>query len=146
MDTKSFDLFNMIVLYLLIQLFENFPKPIDIDAKSLGLNAIPKKESEREGEVWNYMNLAGDTVTWLQKEGFIEVHNVAYGSNYMGVRLTLKGLTLLGYTPLKSETNDKLSTLAEEGKKVLLEGTREGATEVVKQLFISSLRYIPQAF
>jgi hypothetical protein len=57
----------------------------------------------------------------------------------------LKGLTLLGYAPLTKEGDDKYRNLAEKAQSVLAEGARGGVIEVVKELFIGGLRYLPYA-
>jgi len=146
METKNFEAFSRISLYLLVKLFESFPGYLDIDSNSLGIEAKPKNENETYDEVWENMELAQDTVTWLQKEGFIEVGHVCYGGQFLRVRLTLSGLTLLGYAPLNKETDTKYHNLAEKAKSVLIEGARDTVIEVVKELFISALRYLPSTF
>jgi len=146
MNTNNFDAFNRIALHLLVKLFEAFPSHIDVDANALGLEAKPEDENETEDDLWENMGLASDTVTWLQAEGFIEIGNVCYGGQYQRVRLTLKGLTLLGYAPPSMETDSKFLNLAEKAQSVLADGTRGAVTEVVKELFIGGLRYLPQVF
>lgn len=146
METKKFEAFNRISLHLLIKLFEAFPGYIDVDSNKLGIEAKPKDENETYEEIWGNMELARDTVTWLQSEGFIEIGNTCYGGEFLRVRLTLKGLTLLGYTPPSKKGDKKYRNLAEKAQSVLTEGARGAVTEIVKELFISGLRYLPQAF
>ncbi len=144
MEIKNFEAFNRIALYLLIKLFESFPKNVDIDANSLGCEAKSKDKDETYEEIWESMEFALYTITWLQKEGFIDIEHQCYGGKFLGCRLTLKGLTLLGYTPLKG--GKKYHNLAEKAKAALAEGARDVVTEVAKELFIGALKYIPEAF
>ncbi len=144
MNTSNFDAFNRITLHLLVKLFEAFPGHLDIDSNALGLDAKPKDTNETEDELWENMSLAGNTVTWLKSEGFIEVGSVCYGGHYQQVRLTLKGLTLLGYAPPTMENDSKYQNLVEKAQSVLADGARSAVTEVVKELFVGGLRYLPQ--
>ncbi|WP_417586106.1 hypothetical protein [Nitrincola sp.] len=146
MNTSNFDAFNRITLHLLVKLFEVFPGHLDVDSNALGLDAKPKDTNETEDELWESMILAGNTVTWLKSEGFIEVGSVSYGGHYSQVRLTLKGLTLLGYAPPTMENDSKYQNLAEKAQSVLADGARGAVTEVVKELFVGGLRYLPQVF
>ena len=146
MNTSNFDAFNRITLHLLVKLFEVFPGHLDVDSNALGLDAKPKDTNETEDELWESMILAGNTVTWLKSEGFIEVGSVSYGGHYSQVRLTLKGLTLLGYAPPTMENDSKYQNLVEKAQSVLADGARGAVTEVVKELFVGGLRYLPQVF
>lgn len=144
MDTKNFEAFSRISLHLLIKLFESFPGYIDVDSNSLGIEAKPINENDASEEIWKSKEFAHDTVTWLQGEGFIEIGNTCYGGLFVRVRLTLKGLTLLGYAPLTSEGDKQYRNLAEKAKSVLTEGARGTVIEVMKELFIGALKYLPQ--
>lgn len=66
MNTINFDTFNRISLHLLVKLFEAFPCHIDIDSNALGLEAKPKDANKTEDYLWENMDLASDTITWLQ--------------------------------------------------------------------------------
>jgi hypothetical protein len=143
-DTKNFEAFSRISLHVLVKLFETFPGYIDLDSNSLGIEAKPKDENETYEEIWESMDFAHDTVTWLQSEGFIEIRNTCFGGQFIGVRLTLKGLTLLGYAPLINEGDSKYRNLAEKAQNVLTEGARGTVVEVMKELFIGALKYLPQ--
>ena len=146
MDTTNFDAFNRISLHLLVKLFNDFPRYIDVDANSLGLEAKPKDKNETEDELWENMSLACDTVTWLRDEGFIVIGDVCYGGEFLQVRLTLKGLTLLGYAPTSKETDSKYLNLADKAQHALADGARGAVTEVVKEIFVGGLRLFPQIF
>jgi len=143
-DTKNFEAFSRISLHLLVKLFESFPGYIDVDSNSLGIEAKPKDENEAYEEIWESMELAQNTVTWLKSEGFIEIGNTCYGGQFIRVRLTLKGLTLLGYAPLTNEGDSKYRNLAEKAQNVLTEGARGTVIEVMKELFIGALKYLPK--
>lgn len=41
MNTENFEAFNRIALFALVQLFESFPEPMDLDARRIGIDAKP---------------------------------------------------------------------------------------------------------
>ncbi len=145
MERKNFEAFNRVALHLLVKLFESFPGKLDIEANGLGLEAKPKSDGESFGEVWDNMQLGCDTVSWLNSEGFIDVEKVVYGGHFLGVRLTLKGLTLLGFTPGPDQST-KDRTLIDKARDALLSSTQGAATEVIKELFLNSIRLLPRTF
>ncbi len=82
------------------------------------------------------MMLGYDSIDWLREEGFISVQSVTLGQQFNGVRLTLAGLTLLGYQPPTLEEGENFKNYAEKGAEILQEGGRAAAVDFVKDLFI----------
>lgn len=141
---KNIEVFNHIVLYVLIKLYDAFPEPIGLDSSSIGLDARPD-ENDRD-EIWKSMVLSEHTIDWLQQEGFITVESKTNIGDfgYNGVRLTLKGLTLLGYTPASVVGEKNKETLINRAKGVFLKATEQSATEVVGNLFMAAFQYLPK--
>lgn len=140
MNTQNFEAFNRIALFALVRLFEAFPEPVDLDARGIGIEAKPEEEDETYEEVWQNGDLGYWTIAWLRDEGFMKVGSTTMDSEFQNVRLTLKGLTLLGYAaPSVGEPEEDI-TFAERAKTVLAEGGRSAAIQVVKDLFISAAR------
>lgn len=136
MDTTNFEVFNRIALHALVRLFEVFPERLDIDSRRIGVDAKPDDPDETNEEIWLNMMLGYDTITWLEEEGFITVRSKTLDSQFHGVRLTLSGLTLLGYQPPTLEGGEDYTNFAEKGAKVLQEGGRAAAVNLVKDLFL----------
>lgn len=136
MDMERFEVFNRVALHTLVRLFEAFPERIDLDPHSIGIDAKPADPNESDQEIWTSMMLGYDSIDWLREEGFISVQSVTLGQQFNGVRLTLAGLTLLGYQPPTLEEGENFKNYAEKGAEILQEGGRAAAVDFVKDLFI----------
>lgn len=145
MDQTNFEIFNQITLHLLVRLFESFPNYEQIDARALGFDAISMKDDESFDEAWELLELSKNSVSWLQTEGFIEVSNKVGKSSKISMRLTLKGLTLLGYAP-PTVKDSPYQTVLEEAKGALASGSRAAVADVVKGLFIRGVTLVPEIF
>jgi glutaredoxin-related protein len=93
-SSPNVEAFNLICLHLFAELYEEFPVPTVIDPNSLGLSAIPD-ESEFEA-TWDVMKIAVETVKFLQEEGFLTFRDQVGTGEFDDVRLTMKGLAILG--------------------------------------------------
>ena len=140
---KNIEVFNHIVLHVLIKLYDSFPKPIDIDPDKIGLDARP--DATDRDEVWETMENSAHTLDWLEQEGFITVESKPTANHfyYSGTRLTLKGLTLLGYTPASAIDEKDNDTLINRAKRVFSRAAEQSATEVVGKLFMAAFRHMP---
>lgn len=136
MNMTNFEVFNRIALHTLIRLFEAFPERIDLDPHSIGIDAKPKNPNETNEEIWANMMLGYDSISWLEEEGFISVQSKTMAQNFRGVRLTLAGLTLLGYQPPTLGEGENYKNFAEKGAEILKEGGRAAAVDLVKDLFL----------
>ena len=78
------------------------------------------------------MQAADDAIDFLVQEGFL-THQGGYleGGTYVMVRLTLKGLTILGSTP---DSLEGRIPMIDRIKKALSGGVKEAGAEAVKQL------------
>ncbi|RUM93137.1 MAG: hypothetical protein DSZ27_00925 [Thiomicrospira sp.] len=129
-DSTNFQIFNRVALFALMELFDNFPKQIELDANTLALNAFPEKDKTSVEEAWDLMSFGVETLSWLESEGFVSVKQRTLGGHFIGVRLTLKGLTLLGY-----ELPNGKSSIAEQAREVFSGAGKQTATEVLKSAF-----------
>jgi len=136
MDTTNFEVFNRIALLTLVRLFESFPERVDLDPAKIGIEAKPEDPNETNEEIWANMMLGYDSISWLQEEGFISVQSTTRDPKFHGVRLTLAGLTLLGYQPPALEEGEEYRNFAEKGAEILREGGRAAAVDIVKDLFV----------
>jgi len=90
----------------------------------------------------------GEYESWLldaflvERRGFHQSRreNVGRVSRFCNARLTLKGLTLLGYAAPSIDGEPAEETFADRARKVIADGGREAAVETVKDLLRNALR------
>ena len=135
--------FNVTALAVLERLYNSFPDPVRLNAEHIGIDAAPNESTAQD--YWNYGAGADNVVTWLAEESFLRYVSKGSDGDFYGVRLTLKGLTVLGYIPVSIVEGGKKSTAIERIKRTLASGTEKAGEEAVKSiigaLFKMSLRY-----
>jgi len=124
--------FNLTALRLFNDLYDAFPNAIDIDTAVLGAEAAP--EELPAPDALAYAMGADEVVTWLAEEGFIRVAGGNLGTEINGVRLTLKGLTVLGYIPTVLKPNEASEPMIDKIKRTLGSGAEKAGAEAVKAL------------
>lgn len=140
-DLSNAEIFNFTALQLFAKLFDEFPQPVAIDAGSLG-----SETNEAFGETINdtiqMIHLAEHAVTWLAEEGFLRYEKGAIpGSrSFTNVRLTMKGLTVLGYMPSALQNPEKAKPLIARIKSVVASGAEKAGTDAVKSLLTEVFR------
>jgi hypothetical protein len=128
MDNITF--FNRLTLALLERFYSAFPTPIDIDVKAIAMTIIP--EDAEKDDAWNSLQAAEDAVDFLTEEGFLKHKGTCHeGGTFLQARLTLKGLAILGSTPVALEGKQPL---IERIRKALSVGAKEAGTETVRLL------------
>ena len=128
----NIDRFNLAAIELFSVLYDHFPLPTDIETTEIGVEAAP--EETTPVEMFRYTVYAEHALTWLVEEGFLRYEPPNFGTCYRNVRLTLKGLTLLGYVPSSLKTGEHGEPIIAKIKRVLSGGTEKAATETVKSL------------
>jgi hypothetical protein len=128
MDNMAF--FNRLTLAIFAKLYAAFPTPFDIDIKTVAMEVIP--EDADENTTWNCLQAAEDAVDFLAQEGFL-THKGGYleGGTVLQVRLTLKGLAILGSTP---DSLEGRTPMIDRINKALASGAREAGSETVRQV------------
>lgn len=121
--------FNLICLHLLSELYESFPVPIAIDPDSLGLSAIPK-QLEYDAS-WDVTKITVETLTFLRQEGFLTAGDPVSSGEFPDVRLTMKGLAILGI-PVSLKVNEPQETIINRIKRVMGKGGETIASETVQ--------------
>ena len=126
----SIDFFNLFTLALLERLYGEFPTPVEIETKVLGTGLLPEDIDQDAG--FKLLGSTDDAMTFLAEEGFI-THQGSYleGGTFLQVRLTAKGLAVLGSTPGSLENREPLVARI---RKALAGGAKEAGSETVKQL------------
>lgn len=130
---KNIHRFNLIALLLFAKLYESFPSGIDIEPLKVGHEALPKDPSW-DDEAWDFYEVAYDVVRWLAEEGFLRYENPNNTRDFYNVRLTMKGLAILGYVPTSIKFSDPKEPLIEKIKRVLATGTEKAAAEGVRAI------------
>jgi hypothetical protein len=128
----NIDRFNLTTLELFDRLYDSFPHPIDIETKTLGLQAAPDGTSVPESV--EFALYAESAVTWLAEEGFVRYEAPQFGATFRRVRLTMRGLTVLGYIPTPLRGAEQSEPLIVKIKKVVKAGAEKAGTEAVKFL------------
>ena len=131
---SNIDRFNLTLLQLFNTLYDSFPNPVDVDSKELGLSASPDDAGTVESLA--FAIYAENAMKWLEEEGFIRYDEVSSEPVFRRVRLTLKALTVLGYTPTAISPVDKPVPLIDKVKKVFAGGAEQAGTEAVKSLVV----------
>lgn len=135
--------FNHIALLLFARLYESFPAGIEIKAVDIGHDALPKDATEQQA--FDYGDGGHDVVLWLAEEGFLRYENPNQERNFYNARLTMKGLTILGYVPVSLKTDKPKEPIIEKIKHVLATGTERAGADGVKailgQIFSLGLKF-----
>lgn len=129
--TDNIDFFNLFTLSLFDRLYAEFPTPTDIDVGALASDLVPS-HLVNDDTWYRRVSSADHAVGFLKDEGFI-AHKGTYleGGKFLQVRLTSKGLAVLGDTPDSLETREPLISRI---RKALAGGAKEAGSETVKQL------------
>lgn len=141
-SSANIDRFNALAAHLFSVLYDSFPKPIDVESAVVAREARTKDSESEDLPEWE--RAAANTVSWLAEEGFVRYKSAAYGG-FVGVRLSMKGLTVLGYTPVSIKSTGTAEPLIVRLKRAVGKGVEGAATDAVKdvigQVFGLFVRY-----
>ena len=124
------DLFNRFSLSVFQKLYISFPIPIELDVNNLMIAAVPSNSSF--DETFNALRMGREVLEVLCSEGFLTHQGTLLdGSQYFQVRLTMKGLAVLGSVQASLEKKESLISkiLSIAGK-----GLKDAASEQVQDL------------
>jgi hypothetical protein len=130
----NIETFNRICIALLDELYSAFPVPAEIDMDAISMSAVPQNAS---GEAaWDMLSMGGDVLRFLSQEGFLtHRHAALVESKFEQVRLTMKGLAILGYIPASIENSEGTTEpLSSKIRSVIGGGLKEAGGETVRQL------------
>ena len=130
--------FNLTALRVFERLYDEFPGEADLETAMLGAEAAP--EDLDVGYSLNYALFADEVVHWLAEEGFIRISGHQSGTAITGVRLTLKGLTILGYLPSSLQGKEVSEPIITKIKRVLSSGAEKASAEAVKSVLSGVFR------
>lgn len=127
---ENIENFNRICIALFDKLYSAFPVPVEIDVNAIAMSAVPQDAIYEN--TWDVLSVGGEVINFLAEEGFLTHKGVMLdGSEYLRVRLTMKGLAILGYVPASLE---KQEPLISKIRSVVGGGLKEAGGETVRQL------------
>ena len=126
---SNIETFNCICLHLFSKLYDSFPVPIAIDPNSMGLSAIPEN-LDYEG-AWGVMTIAVETLDFLCQEGFLTTGDSVLPREISDVRLTMKGLAILGI-PISLNPDEDKKPVIDRIKNVMGKGAEQFSSKTVK--------------
>ena len=140
---ENIEIFNRICVALFDKLYSAFPVPVEIDVNDIAMSAVPQDASYETA--WDVLSVGGEVINFLAMEGFIKNKSAFLDrSQFIQVRLTMKGLAVLGYVPASIE---KQEPLISKIRGVVGGGLKEAGGETVRQLvsqaFILALAAAP---
>jgi len=129
-ERENIESFNRICIALFDKLYSAFPVPVEIDMTHISMSAIPQDASF--DDTFGDLMIGGEVINFLAEEGFLIHKGSALNeSQYFQVRLTMKGLAVLGYVPASLE---KQETLILKIRSVMGGGLKDAGSETIRQL------------
>lgn len=126
---ENIEIFNRICIVLFDRLYSAFPVPIEIAVNDISAEVAPREDFDGS---WDVSTIGREVIEFLNQEGFLTAEgSYDSGSVYLQVRLTMKGLAVLGYVP---STLEKQEALISRISRVARGGLKEAGGEVVRQL------------
>lgn len=139
----NIDLFNRFSLAVFQQLYLSFPARVEIEIGPLMMSVIPN-DSQFE-ETFQFLTVGGEAIDFLATEGFLTHEGkMLDGSQFLQVRLTLKGLAILGSVPTSLERCESLiSKILGVAGKGIKDAAAEQVSELSNQAFSLALASAP---
>ena len=142
--STGMDSFNVVTLQLFDRLYDSFPRPLNINhtlASDIGFSAVPVDATEEQA--WEIGTMTNDVVEWLAEEGFLryEKDPNQIPGNYWCVRLSLKGLAILGSIPMGLTMKEEKVPLISNIKELLKEGSKKVASDAAKFVILEIFKY-----
>ena len=126
---SNIDTFNCICLHLFSELYDAFPVPIAVDPNSMRLSAI-SENLDYEG-AWGVMTIAVETIDFLGQEGFLTKGESMTPGELSDVRLTMKGLAILGI-PISLNPDEVEKPVIEKIKTVMGKGAEQFSNKTIQ--------------
>ena len=138
MESNNLLFFNNFTLALFDKLYKSFPVPCDIDITQFALDLLPDDIELKSG--LDKLKVARASLNFLSQEGFIVCGGVSNNNVHNAIRLTMKGLTSLGYVPDSLEPSESLiSKISDISQAGIKEAGIETTKSIIQQLFAVAL-------
>ena len=126
---SNIETFNRICLHLFSELYDAFPVPVAVNPSSMGLSAIPEN-LDYEG-AWGVMTIAVESIDFLAQEGFLTKGESMSPGELSDVRLTMKGLAILGI-PISLNPDETQKPAIEKIKTVMGKGAEQFSNKAIQ--------------
>jgi hypothetical protein len=125
----NIDRFNRTALVVLEELYSHFPVPVELDVPELaGVSRPPDVDARR---LFAEIEPTFHAIEFLAAEAFItHAGSSVDGAAFLHVRLTMKGLQVLG----KPAALNSQETLIEKVRSAIKGGVKQASGEAVKQV------------
>lgn len=125
---KNIEIFDRVCVAIFDKLYSAFPIPVEIDISGIAMSVIPEDASDKQA--WDVLLVGGEVINFLAEEGFLTHKGVFPDEGqFIQVRLTMKGLAVLGYVPPSLE-----KPLILKIRGVVGAGLKEAGGETIRQL------------
>ena len=130
--------FSWLTLSIFNRLYDAFPAPVDLSGLGFVLDTAFTHGPDSNESKWS--GYFDDSLRWLETEGFITIDGKTVEGKYIGVRMTLRGITALGY----ATSGLRRKTIIHRAKELLKSGfkstTGAAAKALLGKLFEHMLR------
>jgi len=139
----NIDLFNRFTLDIFQRLYLSFPVAIDLDVRTV-LGSVTPPDATFD-ESFDAVFMASEAMRFLASEGFLtHQEDPTGGHQCLQVRLTMKGLAVLGRMPASLERKESLiSKILAVGGKGIKDAASEQVQELASQAFTFMLASAP---
>lgn len=136
---RNIQAFNRVVALVLADLYERFPVPVDIDPTDVGTEACDGFTEDEEEIFVIISSVAEETITFLGQEGIVRCLDSGGldEAGFHSVRLTMKGLALLGRVPAGIDA--PAETFGSQIRAAADRGAADYLSNLVGQLFNASI-------
>lgn len=134
-EPQNIRAFNWLTLKIFNDLYEEFPEPSDFEGLHFVISTL--FDVDTKSKEADYLRHFTATMQWLKDEGFIKYQSDDSG-NFRKVLLTLRGLTVLGYTPTSLSLIDRKEPIITKIKRVLAKGAEGTASDAVKAIIVKA--------
>lgn len=141
-EQRNIEIFNQVVALTLLQLYESFPDPIEIDPEKLG-GEVAKEASSMEEAFGIVASTAGEAIEFLAEEGFLRYRSdfqTMAKLTFPGARLSPRGLALLGSVPEAVREEKDRSSFSQRLKSAVEKGASETLAATIAQLFGAAIK------
>lgn len=132
--TAKIEIFDRICVSLFDKLYSEFPVPVDINMQDVVMSVVPEDASF--DSTWDALSVSDGVVSFLADEGFLKYSGTMIMGvpNFTEVRLTMKGLAVLGYIPFEKK-EPPISTIRKMVQGGMKDAGKETIRNVVSQVF-----------
>ena len=131
-EPQGVQAFSWLTLTIFNLLYDSFPAPVDISGLRFVLETVFTHGPESKESEWSkYFDAS---LKWLESEGFIAVAGRTIDGKYIGVSLTMRGLTALSYAQSSMLAFSRRRPLIHKIKELIKPGFKSASGVAAKVL------------